>query len=115
MPSKPVAANQPTRRTVEAFLREVGSGHRHYCDAAEYVRLEQEIEDLVDSFKRSAKIVRLKKRADKISRAWRKVRDVREAEITALRRMYQTHGLTPRVIKMFQALAEKLNREKSST
>jgi microcompartment protein CcmL/EutN len=95
----------PTRRTVEALLREMSGGR--YRESKDSIVLRRAKEELEKKLTDTPEMQDLERR---ISEAYQKERDEdreRNAAVEKVRRAYYARGLTPAVVKMVQDLVDK--------
>lgn len=110
--SKVTTRDEPTRRTIESFLR-YDIREKGVWEDPEYKKITDEMDRLEKEFRATPRMKRLARKQDEMRHRSRMKKERREAKALRLRRLYNTHGLTKRVIREFQKLAEELNRDRS--
>lgn len=106
--SKPLPPEGPTRESIKAFLRERHCP-RSSWDDPEYQRLEKLIEARRKELLDDPTLKRLQRTQQKVHAKICQDSARFSKALTRVRRLYQTHGLTPMVVREFQKLAVALN------
>jgi len=101
--------DQPTRRTVEMFLRDLPRYWGGSDSDPTLKQLRREMEALEAAFRQTPRYKKLDKKIRKIESIrmaeWKKL----DNEIAATRALYRTQGLTQKIIERLQTLADKVN------
>lgn len=101
----------PTVTTIKDFLREAARSVPSPYENEMLKRLNDEIEQLESNLLKNSKLRALGRKRDKLSKKLDAQRNDRFKKIRNIRMILQTHGATPKVIKLAQELAKEMTKD----